>query len=163
MANESIDLTIAEKCGLLLPKFSGVENKLHSFIKSAEQYPLMFTNENKLAKNYCFAVVKSKLIDRALAEDSTFDIPDRWETLKNFLNLKFGVKNLDPLDKMNQKRSAKEDQALNNNPTYIKSLITRKLDPAFKRINSRDIDKLHIQDNEYKHIYHKKILKQRRK
>ncbi|KAL3274931.1 hypothetical protein HHI36_019709 [Cryptolaemus montrouzieri] len=125
MANERIDLTIAEKFGLLLPEFSGVENELHSLIKSAEQYLFMFMNKNKLFKNYYFAVVKSKLIDRALAEVSTSDIPDRWETLKNFSNLKFGDQiNLDVLIQQLQFLNKKPDEDLLN---FIDKVISMKI------------------------------------
>ncbi|KAK9876430.1 hypothetical protein WA026_012743 [Henosepilachna vigintioctopunctata] len=71
-------------------------------------------------------------------------------------------KNIERLEKTNEKRSAKTDHPLNENPTYIKCPITRKLDPIFKGIDATEIDNLHIRDNKNKHIYHKKILKQRK-
>ncbi|XP_045468252.1 uncharacterized protein LOC123676417 [Harmonia axyridis] len=70
-------------------------------------------------------------------------------------------KNLARLEKTNKKRSA--DRPLNENPTYIKNPKTRKLDPAFKRIDASEIDSHRIQDSKNKHIYHKKIMKQRKK
>lgn len=71
-------------------------------------------------------------------------------------------KNIQRLEKTNEKRSAKEDHPLNKNPTYIKNPMTRKLDPPFKKIDACEIDKNRIQDKKNKHIYHKKIMKQRK-
>lgn len=48
-----------------LPKFSGIENKLNFFIKWSEQYLLIFANENQIVKNHSYAVVTSKLTNRA--------------------------------------------------------------------------------------------------
>ncbi|KAL3286663.1 hypothetical protein HHI36_001162 [Cryptolaemus montrouzieri] len=150
MANERIDLTIAEKFGLLLPTCSVVENELHSFIKSAQQYLFMFTNENELVKNYCFVVVKSKLIDRALAEVSTSDIPDRWDSLKNLLNLKFGDQiNLDVLIHQLQFLNEKTHEDLLN---FIDKVISMKI-----RINYR-IDADPMPDPQ-KQLYKLNILK----
>lgn len=150
MAMERIDLSLPEKFGALLPRFAGIENELHSFVRSAEQFLFMFANESQIVKDYCFAVVKSKLIDRALAEVSTSDIPNNWEILKRFLYTKFGDQiNLDVLIHQLQFLAKKpnEDMLL-----FIDKIIALKI-----RINYR-IDADPMPDPE-KIIYKSNILK----
>lgn len=150
MAQERIDLTLPEKFGMLLPRFSGKENELHSFLRSAEQFLFMFANEAQIIKDYCFAVVKSKLTDRALAEVSTSDIPNNWDVLKRFLNTKFGDQiNLDVLIHQLQFLAKKPHEDMLN---FIDKIISLKI-----RINYR-IDSDPMPDPE-KLIYKSNILK----
>ncbi|XP_045464101.1 kinesin-related protein 10-like [Harmonia axyridis] len=143
-----MDLSTAEKFGSLLPKFSGMENELHSFIKNVESYLSMFSNENELIKKYCLALVKSKLVGRALAEVSTSDIPDNWDHLKRFLNNKFGDQiNLDVLIHQLQFLEKKSDMI-----SFIDEIISMKI-----RINYRiDADMMAAQE---KQLYKTNILK----
>ncbi|XP_045473933.1 GATA zinc finger domain-containing protein 14-like [Harmonia axyridis] len=143
-----MDLSTAEKFGSLLPKFSGMENEFHSFIKNVESYLSMFSNENELIKKYCLALVKSKLVSRALAEVSTSDIPDNWDHLKRFLNNKFGDQiNLDVLIHQLQFLENKSDMI-----SFIDEIISMKI-----RINYRiDADTMPAQE---KQLYKTNILK----
>lgn len=72
-------------------------------------------------------------------------------------------KNVEQLEKTNEKRKTQEEHQLNENPTYIRTPITRKLDSVYKKVNAREVDTHRIQDTKNKHIYHKRILKQRKK
>ncbi|KAK9880515.1 hypothetical protein WA026_011754 [Henosepilachna vigintioctopunctata] len=120
------NLRIAREFGALLPKFSGIQAELNSFLSACEEYIAQFANTEQIVKTYCIAVVKSKLIEKANAEYRSSNVPNTWNAFKNFLLQKFGDHaNLDVLKNQLQFLRKKPNQDITDFIEEIKAYKIR--------------------------------------
>lgn len=107
-----IDLSTVKYFGELLPRFNGNPNELQTFLIESDHFINQFgTTSNELINRYCFATIKSKLVDQAKTIVYSGPSCDTWTELKHLLNSKFGFKiNFDVLQSEYQymKRRSKE-------------------------------------------------------
>lgn len=109
-----IDLSTVKYFGELLPRFNGNSQELQTFLMETENFIDRFgTTDNDLINQYCFATVKSKLIDQARTIVYSGPCCNSWPELKRLLNSKFGFKiNFDVLQSEYQYMRRKTKESL---------------------------------------------------
>lgn len=114
-SHANADINDLKLFGDLLPKFSGNSHELQSFIVEIENYIEKFgSTGNSRINQYCFAMIKSRIIDEARIIINSGPIPNSWVELKQALINKFGFRiNFDVL----------QDQYQNLRRTHKESLL----------------------------------------
>lgn len=109
-----IDLSTVKYFGELLPRFNGNSNELQTFLVESENFMSQFgSTDNALINRYCFATIKSKLIDQAKTIVYSGPCCNTWPELKQLLNSKFGFKiNFDVLQSEYQYMKKKSKETL---------------------------------------------------